>query len=105
MQYPTHEFYNCELTLCDQQKFRVDAQWLHNQNLDSWLGWQCEAGLSRLYIDTDNNVYGGQCQNDHLGNLTSGWQLLDQPTVCHRSRCSPCTDDLIVAKNKADHVD
>lgn len=104
MQYPTHEFYNCELVLSDDQTYRIDANWLHNQDLDHWQGWACEAGHSRLYIDTDNNVYGGQCLNDHLGNLDLEWKLLDRPTVCGRSRCTGCTDDLMVTKHKIGSV-
>lgn len=86
--------------LSNTRHYRVDGNWLHNQGLDTWQGWQCDAGHTRLYIDADNNVYGGQCLNDNLGNINQKWQLLDSPTTCKQHRCTGCTDDLIVAKRE-----
>ena len=88
------------MVLDNSRHYRIDGNWLHNQGLDTWRGWDCDAGRTRLYIDTDNNVYGGQCLNDQLGNLNTGWQLLSKPTTCQRDRCTGCTDDLIVAKRE-----
>lgn len=103
MQFKTHEYYNCEIVLSNSKHFRVDGNWLHNEKLDNWSGWECEAGYSRLYINSDNEVYGGQCLNDKLGNLSTKWDLLKVPTECKKQRCTGCTDDLIVAKREVNN--
>ena len=100
MQFKPHEYYNCEVILDNSRHYRIEGNWLHNNQLDQWYGWECEAGYTRLYIDTDDQVYGGQCLNDHLGNLNEQWSLLPKATVCKQQRCTGCTDDLIVSKRK-----
>lgn len=100
MKFKNHEYYNCEITLLDNTKYRVDANWLHNEQLDSWQGWACSAGQHRLMIDENFNVYSGECLNDNLGNLFAEWQLLDKPTTCQQLRCTGCTDDLLQSKRE-----
>lgn len=100
MHFQTHEYYNCEIVLTNSRHYRVEGNWLHNQNLDHWQGWNCGAGHTRLYIDSNNNVYSGQCLNDSLGNLDQDWKLLTKPTICKQIRCTGCTDDLIVSKSE-----
>jgi len=46
------------------------------------------------------NVFGGECKNDHLGNISTGWVILTDATICQKSRCTGCTDDLIQYKRK-----
>lgn len=100
MQIPNHKFYNCIVTTSDGNSYNVEANWLHNTNNTQWNGWSCNAGLDRICIAPDGKVYGSECMNDCLGDITSGWQLLAKPTVCHQAGCTGCTDDLIVAKEK-----
>lgn len=88
------------MILSNSRHYRLEGNWIHNENLDHWQGWECDAGRTRLYIDSDNNVFGGQCLNDKLGNLNSGWNILNNPTICKQQRCTGCTDDLIVAKRE-----
>jgi hypothetical protein len=95
-----HQYYNCEITLSDNTKYRVDANWIHNQNLDHWQDWECDAGFNRIVIEADLSVYSGECFNDYLGNLKTKWTLLDQPTICQKSRCTGCTDDLLQRKKE-----
>ncbi len=102
MHLTNHEYYNCEVITSDSTKYRISANWLHSHELDNWKDWQCEAGYNRVYIDSDNNVFSGQCFNDNLGNLDTQWTLLNTPTVCKRDRCTGCTDDLIVYKKEVD---
>ena len=103
MKIQPHEYHNCIVVLDNSRQYRIEGNWIHNQGLDTWRGWACDAGHTRLYIDTDNNVYGGQCLNDHLGNLNTDWQLLSEPTMCQQDRCTGCTDDLIVAKREVNN--
>ena len=100
MKFENHKYYNCEITLKDNTKYRVEANWLHNEQLDVWQGWACGAGQYRLMIDEQFNVYSGECLNDNLGNLLTEWKLLDKPTICQQTRCTGCTDDLIQYKKE-----
>lgn len=84
--------------MSDGTEYFLDANWLHNNDLDSWQHWKCWAGSQRLCIENDGNVYSGQCLNDHLGHLDTGWELLTAPTICQKPRCTGCTDDLTVKK-------
>jgi hypothetical protein len=99
LQFDNHQYYNCLVTTDDNRKFRMEANWLHNQELDRWQGWLCDAGHNRLYIGPDFDIYGGECCNDQLGNLETGWELLPTQTVCTKTRCTGCTDDLMAAKH------
>ena len=99
MEFENHKNYNCQITLDTGEQFKVYANWLHNQNLDHWQGWQCDAGVTRLHIDKSGNVYDGECQNQQIGNLNSGWSLKSE-SICNRKRCTGCTDDLIIKKQK-----
>ena len=85
--------------LDDDTSFAMDANWLHNNKLDLWQGWLCNAGKDRLYIDPTGNIYGAECENNHIGHIDQDWSYSNQPTVCNRARCSGCTDDLMVTKH------
>jgi hypothetical protein len=98
MTFENHEYYNCEIQLDSGETYTVSANWLHNQQLDQWQGWQCNAGNTRLMIDENFDIYSGECLNNYLGNLIAGWQLATKMVVCQQPRCSGCTDDLIVNK-------
>ena len=94
-----HENYNCRAITESGEEFLIYANWLHNNQLDSWRGWQCGAGATRLMIDKNFDIYSGECKNDYLGNALTDFQLLEH-TICKQDRCTGCTDDLIVAKHK-----
>lgn len=98
MQIPNHKFYNCVATSTEGTKYFLDANWIHNNNLDHWQDWKCHAGSDRIYIAADGNVYSGECRNDLLGNVNDYWELLKTETVCQRNRCTGCTDDLMITK-------
>jgi len=99
LKFENHSNYNCEIVTESGQTYRVYANWLHNEKLDSWQGWECHAGESRVYIDKNLEVWSGECKNDYLGHVLHGVNLLEK-TVCKRVNCTGCTDDLIVAKKK-----
>lgn len=92
-----HSNYNCIIETETGEKFKVYADWLHNQHLDHWQDWECHAGSERLFIDKDLEVYSGECKNNYLGNSKHPIKLLDG-TKCKQNRCSGCTDDLAVRK-------
>lgn len=82
-------------------EFKIDANWLHNQQLDNWQGWECDAGKTRIFIDPLLDVYSGECKNEKLGSLLKDWELNVHSAVCRRARCTGCTDDLMINKKKA----
>lgn len=98
LKFENHQYHNCKITLEDGQHFLVSANWLHNQNLDYWKDWTCDAGHRRLFVDEKFDVYSGECLNDYLGNLQTKWRLLSQSATCRRDRCTGCTDDLMIKK-------
>lgn len=75
------------------------ANWLHNQDVDHWQGWHCDAGNTRFYIDKNFNVWDGECKNSLLGNALKDWNA-NTNTVCTRTTCTGCTDDLMIGKHK-----
>jgi hypothetical protein len=95
---PTHSNYNCKVTTQDGESSLVYANWLHNQDLDHWQGWQCQAGTKRLYVDKNLMVYSGECKNDCLGSALTDFEPLPNGTVCNQPTCSGCTDDLVTTK-------
>jgi hypothetical protein len=100
LKFENQQHYNCKIQLDNDEQYCVDANWIHNNQLDNWQDWKCDAGHRRLDIDKDFNVYSGQCHNDYLGNLLNNWEPLSAPTTCKQKRCTGCTDDLLIAKHK-----
>jgi hypothetical protein len=96
--FENHFNYNCEITTDTNEKYRVYANWLHNNKLNSWHGWSCEVGATRFYIDKNFDVWAGMCKNDYLGNALTGWELKSD-NVCNQPICNGCTDDLLTAKH------
>lgn len=92
-----HFNYNCVVTNEQGQTRKVYANWLHNNHLDSWKDWRCNAGHTRFYIDKHFDIYSGECRNDLLGNILQDWQIKTD-SVCHQTTCTGCTDDLITKK-------
>ena len=86
--------------MSNDERYRVDANYMHNNQLDLWKDWSCNAGFHRLSIDKDFNVYSGECHNDHLGNIKTGWAPLTAPATCKQQRCTGCTDDLLISKHE-----
>jgi hypothetical protein len=99
LKFKNDEFYNCQIILDNQETYFINANSMHNNQVDKWTGWTCDAGYNRISIDSNLNVYGGQCQNDYLGKLGSDWKLLTQPTICAKVSCNGCTDDLLAEKS------
>ena len=94
-----HTNYNCEVETAQGKTYQIYANWMHNTHRDSWQGWQCSAGATRLYIDKDLMVHSGMCLNDTLGSALDKFDLLDH-TICRQATCTGCTDDLVISKHK-----
>ncbi len=100
MEFSDQLYYNCSIKLTNGKSYNVNANWIHNQQLDFWKDWECDAGYSRLHIDSDFTVFSGECLNDKLGNLLTEWQLFEKPSICKKERCTGCTDDLLIFKKE-----
>jgi hypothetical protein len=98
-EFTNHENYNCKIITDSGEEYLIYANWLHNEHMDSWKNWHCEAGATRLLIDKDFGIYSGECKNDYLGNALTDFTVLEH-TICKQDWCTGCTDDLIVAKHK-----
>jgi hypothetical protein len=98
-QFENHTNYNCKIILDSGEEYLVYANWIHNQDLDRWKGWNCDAGHTRFYIDKYFDIWSGECRNDRLGNALDDWDI-QTGTVCKRETCTGCTDDLITKKQQ-----
>lgn len=96
--FENHSNYNCRVTLDNDQQYHIYANWLSNNNLHEWKGWHCEAGMTRIHIDKNLQIWSGECRNDLIGDALTQWHLFVEPSICHKTTCSGCTDDLITAK-------
>jgi organic radical activating enzyme len=88
-----------QLTLDDGQRIPVHAQILVNLHLNKFPGWRCNAGIDRIFINTDGMVYGGMCKAVQLGDMLSEFKLLDKPVVCDGRECF-CMSDVRIKKWK-----
>ena len=98
--FENQENYNCRITTDTGEEYLVYANWLHNERLDNWQGWHCEAGATRIAIDKNLEVWSGECHNDYLGSVLEDFVIFKHNSICKRDRCTGCTDDLILAKHK-----
>lgn len=98
-QFENHPNYNCKITLDSGKEQLVYANWIHNQSLDQWQGWSCNAGHTRFYIDKYFDIWSGECRNDCLGNVLDKWRI-QTDTVCKQETCTGCADDLIAKKQQ-----
>ena len=96
--FENHTNYNCKITLDSGKEYYVYANWMHNQGLDQWQGWRCDAGHTRFQIDKNFDIWSGECKNDYLGNVADDTWNLKTDTICNRLTCTGCTDDLITYK-------
>lgn len=97
--FENHQNYNCRIILDNGQEFMVFGSWIHNEQLDHWKGWTCDAGHTRLMIDKDLNVWSGECKNDFFGPVMSNFYD-NTKTICKRETCTGCMDDLIIRKHQ-----
>ena len=94
-----HHSHNCLIELDNGETYSVYAPWMHNQKIDNFKGWRCDAGVTRISIDQVGQIFSGECHNDNLGNLNTGWELLEESVaICKRDRCGGCADELMTKK-------
>ena len=99
MKFENHHNHNCLIELDNGETYSVYAPWMHNQKIDNFKGWRCDAGVTRISIDQVGQVRNGECYATDLGNLNTGWELLEESAaICKKDRCAGCADDLMTKK-------
>ena len=53
--------YNCSVYDETGQEYRVSGSTLYTNDLVSWEGWKCSAGVNSLYIDPNMTVFSDKC--------------------------------------------
>ena len=92
--------YNCRVTLDNNEEYLVFSNWLSNEDNHHFKGWNCDAGRTRFFIDSDFNVFSCESgRNDHLGTVDN-FEILEKGTTCNLDICANCTDDLATYKFK-----
>lgn len=87
--------YNIRVLLDNGDEHLMYGNQIFDQGLAQFEGWSCNAGYDYIYVNSDDTVWGGQCQNEYLGNLAlNNVHLLESPTTCKRKICTPCPADL-----------
>lgn len=61
---------------------------------NNFKGWRCYAGVRRIHIEFDGNIYVGNCLNGgSIGNIKNNHNfLLSEPVVCESSFCTSNLD-------------
>ena len=83
-----------------------DAKVMHSndiikKHLNTFLGWQCRAGLESLMINWDGEVHRSTCRvGGSLGNIYAGnFVAPNEPITCDRNFCT-CSADIPLTKIK-----
>lgn len=93
---------NATVTALNGDTVNTKASRIWDNGLAQFRGWYCSAGMTSIFVDHDLEVYGGQCRQVPLGNLTNeDFCLSKRPTRCQRAICTPCESDLYTAKWRA----
>lgn len=64
---------------------------------NDYRGWTCFAGMRKLMIDSNGDIYGAQCKINKLGNLNTTWKLNKEPVICNIRYCA-CLSDIQIPK-------
>jgi len=89
---------NAILELANGETIEIFADNLVQKNLNHFKGWQCNAGVERIYIESDFTVYSGQCKNNILGNLfDENFSLIEDYVLCEQNSCD-CAGDIYTTK-------
>lgn len=97
--YENHKNYNSKITLDSGEEYFVYVNWLHNNDLDHWKGWSCDAGVTHFFVNKNYDIWDGMCKNAYLGNILKEWSPLTH-NVCMLETCTGCTADLSSRKSK-----
>jgi hypothetical protein len=79
----------------------INSELLVAQQINTFTGWICYAGVDHINIDFDGKIYGAQCQNDGaLGHISDGLIFSQKPQTCKLQWCT-CNTDIPIRKAKS----
>jgi MoaA/NifB/PqqE/SkfB family radical SAM enzyme len=91
--------YNAIVHYDDGTTVNVFSTHIRLKGLNYFKGWKCKAGVERIFISSDLNVFSSQCENDFLGNLKhESFELINDFTTCKQQRCGNNPDDIMMEK-------
>jgi MoaA/NifB/PqqE/SkfB family radical SAM enzyme len=92
----TNSYWINEDSFVEEEK--IIANTLGTMKLNRFKGWTCWAGIERLQIDYNGDVYRGTCRvGDSLGNFFSDYNLPSDPITCTRNVCT-CAWSMAISK-------
>ena len=80
---------------------RVKLATMINQGMYRFKGWTCTAGIKRLFVDVDGEIY--RCTKQvggSLGNINTVWQLPTTNITCDTDKDCACKLETIISKWK-----
>lgn len=73
------------------------------QETNSFIGWECWAGIQNITIDNEGNVWRAICrQGNKLGDIYEGFEIPKETVICQKKRCN-CAADLQLSKAKPEY--
>lgn len=94
----------------DGQISQVSIEDIVSAKLNTFQGWNCNAGIQNLYIDFDGNVWPANCASanqkriqtenawGYLGKVGTQFALPESPVVCPYKHCG-CGSDIVISKH------
>jgi organic radical activating enzyme len=90
---------------------------LVSAKLNSFVGWNCSAGIQNLYIDFDGRVWISNCAGaplnvvdfgqrqpwGYLGKFNTEFTLPSAPVICPKQYCG-CGSDIVITKHRTGFV-
>lgn len=103
-QLPVEHYNNIIVHYEDGTNIRTYATRLKFLGLDKFHNWNCNAGIARISINPNGDVYSAECNNDFIGNLDNNtFELYTQARPCKFATCTNNPDNLMVDKRSPDY--
>jgi hypothetical protein len=76
-----------------------NAQHLVKDNKNRFQGWQCDAGLDGMFINSNGDMFRGTClQGGKIGNIQDDTFTLPQNSIICDKRICECVTDVYYSK-------
>ena len=103
-QIPVEHYNNIIVHYEDGTSDKTYATRLKFLGLDKFKDWKCNAGIARISINPNGDVYSAECNNDYMGNLDNNtFELFTNPKLCKFDTCTNNPDNLMVDKCSPDY--
>jgi organic radical activating enzyme len=83
----------------NKSEMPFNAQHLIKANKNRFEGWECDAGLDGIFIDSRGNIFRGTClQGNKIGNIQDDSIVLPSNSVICNKRICECVTDVYYSK-------